>query len=136
MKGGNEMKKTLQIEVEFESWFDKDREPKTNDDWVGIFAEHFISASSVIGDDDGLFQDMISIKGCNIEIIDPVVSALEKPLPTDEQMKERGNLTCRVMLRQLNCLYERNNVTMSVKELQHWFETGQHLKEWKEWNTL
>ena len=61
---------------------------------------------------------------------------LEKPLPTDEQKKERGNLTCRVMLRQLNCLYERNNVTMSVKQLEHWFETGQHLKEWKEWDTI
>lgn len=79
------MKITLQIEVEFESWFDKDREPKTNEEWVDFFAEHFISASSVIGDDEGLFQDMISIKGCNIEIIDPVVSALEKPLPTDDE---------------------------------------------------
>ena len=70
------------------------------------------------------------------EAIDTVVTALEKPLPTDEQMKERGNLTFRVMLRQLNCKHEKNNVTMSVKELEHWFETGQHLKEWKEWNTL
>ena len=60
----------------------------------------------------------------------------EKPLLTDEQMKERGNLTCRVMLRQLNCKHERNNVTMSMKELEHWFETGQHLKEWKEWDTI
>mgnify|MGYP000885824693 CR=1 FL=1 len=68
--------------------------------------------------------------------IDTVVAELEKPLLTDEQMKERGNLTCRVMLRQLNCLYERNNVTMSVKQLEHWFETGQHLKEWKEWDTI
>ena len=68
--------------------------------------------------------------------IDTVVEMLEKPLPTDEQMKERGNLTFRVMLRQLNCKHEKNNVTMSVKELEHWFETGQHLKEWKEWNTL
>ena len=82
------MKKTLQIEVEFESWFDKDREPKTNEEWVDFFAEHFISASSVIGDDEGLFQDMISIKGCNIEIIDPVVSALEKPYHTDEEISE------------------------------------------------
>ena len=70
------------------------------------------------------------------EAIDTVVEMLEKPLPTDEQMKERGNLTFRVMLRQLNCKHEKNNVTMSVKELEHWFETGQHLKEWKEWNTL
>jgi len=70
------------------------------------------------------------------EAIDTVVAECEKPLPSDEQIKERGNLTCRVLLRQLNCLYERNNVTMSVKQLEHWFETGQHLKEWKEWDTL
>lgn len=73
------MKKTLQIEVEFESWFDKDREPKTNDDWVGFFAEHFISASSVIGDDEGVYQDMISIKGCNIEIVDSMIEKVKKP---------------------------------------------------------
>lgn len=70
------------------------------------------------------------------EAIDTAIDALEKPLPTDEQMKERGNLTFRVMLRQLNCKHEKNNVTMSVKELEHWFETGQHLKEWKELDTL
>jgi hypothetical protein len=68
--------------------------------------------------------------------IDTVVKELEKPLPTDEQMKERGNLTFRVMLRQLNCKHEKNNVTISVKELEHWFETWQHLKEWKELDTL
>ena len=70
------------------------------------------------------------------EAIDTVVAELEKPLQTDEQMKKRGNLTCRVMLRQLNCKHENNHVTISVKELQHWFETGQHLKEWKEWDTI
>lgn len=72
-KGGNGMKKTLRIEVEFESWFDEDREPKTNEDWVGFFAEHFITTSSIIGDDDGVFQNMISIEGCNIEIVDPMI---------------------------------------------------------------
>ena len=50
--------------------------------------------------------------------------------------KQEGNLTCRVLLRALNCEYKKDKVTMSVKELYHWFETGQHLKEWKEWDTI
>lgn len=50
--------------------------------------------------------------------------------------QQEGNLTCRVLLRQVNCEYNKDKVTMSVKELFHWFETGQHLKEWKEIDTL
>jgi len=54
-----------------------------------------------------------------------------------ETTKLDGNLTCRVMLRQLNCEYpKKDKVTLNVKELFHWFETGQHLKEWKEIDTL
>jgi hypothetical protein len=50
--------------------------------------------------------------------------------------KKEGNLTCRVLLRALNCEYEKNKVSMSVKELFHWFETGQHMKQWKEVDTI
>lgn len=71
-----------------------------------------------------------------IEAIDTVVAELEKPLPTDEELKEQGNLTYRVLLRALNLKFEKGKVTFSEKELRHWFETGQHLKEWKEWDTL
>jgi hypothetical protein len=53
-----------------------------------------------------------------------------------ELKKKSGNLTCRVLLRALNCEYENNKVSIPVKELFHWFETGQHLKEWKEVDTL
>ena len=53
-----------------------------------------------------------------------------------ELRKKEGNLTCRVLLRALNCEYEKNKVTMSVKELFHWFEIGQHLKQWKEVDTI
>lgn len=76
--------------------------------------------------------DLIKLFGA----IDTVVAEVEKPLPNDEELKELGFLTYRVMLRQLNCKHEKNNVTMSLKELQHWFETGQHLKEWKEIDTI
>ena len=70
------------------------------------------------------------------EAIDTVVSHCEKPLPSDEELKELGFLTYRVMLRQLNCGLTKDKVTFSMKELRHWFETGQHLKEWKEWDTI
>lgn len=53
-----------------------------------------------------------------------------------ELKKQEGNLTCRVLLRALNCEYEGNNVSIPVKELFHWFETGQHLKKWKEIDTI
>lgn len=70
------------------------------------------------------------------EAIDTVVAEVEKPLPSDEELKELGFLTYRVMLRQLNCGLTKDKVTFSMKELRHWFETGQHLKEWKEWDTI
>lgn len=53
-----------------------------------------------------------------------------------ETTKLAGNLTCRVMLRQLNCEFPKDKVIFSVKEIFHWFETGQHLKGWKEIDTL
>ena len=49
----------------------------------------------------------------------------------EETTKLAGNLTCKVMLRQLNCEYNKGKVTISTNELFHWFETGQYLKEWK-----
>ena len=57
-------------------------------------------------------------------------------IPQIKKMKEKGNLTARVMLRALNCEFNKNKVTLSVKELVYWFETGQHLKEWKEIDTI
>lgn len=70
------------------------------------------------------------------EALNMLIAEVEKPFPTDEQIKERGFLTYRVMLRQLNCGFTKDKVTFSMKELRHWFETGQHLKEWKEWDTF
>lgn len=54
----------------------------------------------------------------------------------EEANRISGALTCKVMLRQLNCEHNRGMVTLSVNELLSWFERGQHLREWKEIDTL
>ena len=81
-------------------------------------------------------KDRTDLGGRVYEAIDTVVKELEKPLPSDEKLKDLGFLTYIVMLRQLNCGFTKDKVTFSMKELRHWFETGQHLKEWKEWDTI
>jgi hypothetical protein len=67
---GGEMKKTLQIEVEFESWFDKDREPKTNKEWAEFFSNNLMPEGSILGVDDGEYQDMVALSSFNIECTD------------------------------------------------------------------
>ena len=51
----------LSIEIDFESWFSKHREPKTKEDWQEFFETHFRPESSVLGVDDGENQDMIAM---------------------------------------------------------------------------
>lgn len=34
------MKVILKIELEFESWFEDDRQPKTNEEWREFFKNH------------------------------------------------------------------------------------------------
>lgn len=64
------MKVTLKIELEFESLFEDDRQPKTNKGWAEFFNNNLMPEGSIIGVDDGEYQDMISIKTYNIECDD------------------------------------------------------------------
>lgn len=64
------MKVVLKIELEFESWFEDEREPKTQEDWADFFNNNLIPESSLLGVDDGKFKDMIALLSYNIECID------------------------------------------------------------------
>ena len=55
------------VEIEFESWFEKEREPKTIASWQSFIEQYFIPDSSVIGTDDGDFQDMINMNKISIK---------------------------------------------------------------------
>ena len=65
------MKKvTLKIELEFESWFEDGREPKTNKEWADFFTYTLMPEGSILGIDDGEFQDMIALSNYNVECVD------------------------------------------------------------------
>ena len=64
------MKVTLKIELEFESLFEDDRHPKTKEEWAEFFSNNLMPEGSILGVDDGEYQDMISIKTYNIECDD------------------------------------------------------------------
>jgi len=64
------MKKTLTIELDFESWFDESREPKTNDEWAEFFSRFLINESAIIGVEDDEFQDMVAIRSFSVEVVD------------------------------------------------------------------
>ena len=64
------MKVTLKIELEFESWFEDSKEPKTKEEWAEFFSNNLMPEGSILGVDDGEYQDMISIKTYNIECDD------------------------------------------------------------------
>lgn len=64
------MKAVLKIELEFESWFEDEREPKSKEEWADFFTNHLITESSILGIDDGENQDMISMSGFSIECTD------------------------------------------------------------------
>ena len=64
------MKVILKIELEFESWFEDEREPKSKEEWAEFFNNNLMPEGSVIGVDDGEYQDMIAISSYNIECVD------------------------------------------------------------------
>lgn len=64
------MKVILKIELEFESWFEDERQPKTNEDWAKFFSTNLMPEGSVLGTDDGENQDMIALNGYIIECLD------------------------------------------------------------------
>ena len=63
------MKATLEITVNFESWFDDDREPKTKEEWAEFFSQYFITENGVIGL-DGEYQDLVLLEGFSVECLD------------------------------------------------------------------
>ena len=64
------MKVTLKMELEFESWFEDEREPKTNEEWSDFFNNNLMPEGSIRGIDDGEYQDMIAINTYSIECVD------------------------------------------------------------------
>jgi len=64
------MKKNLTIELDFESWFDENREPRTDDEWAEFFSRFLITESQVIGVEDDEFQDMVAIRSFSVEVVD------------------------------------------------------------------
>jgi len=63
------MKVTLKIELEFESWFEDDRQPKSNEDWAFFFNSHLMPEGPMLGVDDGEYQDMVALSRYNIECV-------------------------------------------------------------------
>lgn len=64
------IKATLKIELEFESWFEKEREPKSNEEWAEFFNNNLMPEGSIIGVDDGNYQDIIALSSYSIECTD------------------------------------------------------------------
>ena len=66
------MKAVLKIELEFESWFEDEREPKSKEAWEDFFIKNLMPESSILGVDDGEFQDMVALSSYNIECTDVI----------------------------------------------------------------
>lgn len=64
------MKVTLQIEIDFESWFDEDREPKSKKEWAEFFSKNFVPEGSVIGVYDEDHHDIIAMNSINVKCIE------------------------------------------------------------------
>jgi hypothetical protein len=61
------MKVSLKVNIEFESWFENKREPKTKEQWADFFKNYLMPESSIIGVDDGEYQDMIAMSNYDIK---------------------------------------------------------------------
>ncbi|NCD40945.1 MAG: hypothetical protein EOL88_02520 [Bacteroidia bacterium] len=64
------MEVTLRIKLEFESWFENERQPKTKKEWEDFFNNNLEFSSSLLGADHGKYQDMIAINSYSIECTD------------------------------------------------------------------
>ena len=64
------MKVVLKIEIDFESWFEDEREPKSKEEWAYFFTNHLMPEGSILGVDDGEKQDIIAMSGFDIECTD------------------------------------------------------------------
>jgi len=61
-------KVTLKIEIDYESWFDVNREPKTKEDWTLFFQNYFNLESPVIGTEIDENTDMIYVNSFVVEV--------------------------------------------------------------------
>lgn len=64
------MKVTLKIEIDFESWFIDEREPKSKAEWADFFFNNLMPEGSILGVDDGEYQDMVAMSSYSIECTD------------------------------------------------------------------
>lgn len=60
----------LSISINFESWFEKDREPKTKEEWQSFFVSHLLPESSILGSDYSDYQDMIEIHAISLDVVE------------------------------------------------------------------
>ena len=49
------------VSFDYNSWFEKSREPKTKAEWEDFLTQHFLPESGVIGIEEGEYQDIIDI---------------------------------------------------------------------------
>lgn len=56
------------ITLNYNSWFEKGREPKNKADWEQWLFENFMPESLLVGTDDGEYQDMIDIQEVSITV--------------------------------------------------------------------
>jgi hypothetical protein len=61
------MKITLKIEIDFESWFEDNREPKTNEEWTDFFSSTLTPEGQMLGLREGEYDDMIALSSFYIE---------------------------------------------------------------------
>ena len=61
------MKAKIIIELEFESWFDDEREPKSNEEWNDFFDVHLMPEGSIMGKEINGNQDLICIESYTID---------------------------------------------------------------------
>lgn len=57
---------TLKVELDFESWFDEDNEPKTNEDWADFFSQHLFTEGGVVGVEYKDRQELVAIRSLTI----------------------------------------------------------------------
>lgn len=100
--------------------------------------ERLIKEIGAAGDID-LMELFISWQEVRAELNENSVSVWEDLLSrTKDIIGDNGNLTCRVLLRQLNKKYSRDcsKITISEKELFDWFEKGLHLRKYTEFDSI
>jgi hypothetical protein len=59
---------TLKVELDFESWFDDNNEPKTDEEWVDFFYEHLFAEGNVIGVEYKGSQELIAIRSMRVTV--------------------------------------------------------------------